>query len=777
MAVSIGSLLLDLRASTKGLRKDAGRAVQDFRKMGNLAAKAVAAGFAAGGGFAIFEFAKFQKAFAEVKSITSGTAKELKSLELQTISLSAALGTDLTESAKGLYQTISAGIPKENAITFLDVASRSAIAGVTDVATAVDGLSSVVNAFKINAADVESVADVMFTTVRLGKTTFEELSSSIANVAPVAAALGVDFKEVFASVSTLTKSGVKTTVAMTQLRAALISLLKPNADMVRLFQELNVETGQQLLDQHGLVGALEKLNSVASRPELAKAMGQVEGLSALLLLTGKNAKTFASDFSEITNATGSMNSAFNVMQNTLTAFVAKAKAQFLGVLLPVISEFYDKWVEKSGGVENATKLMRGTIEKWVGRVLVALGYVSDVFYGWQLIIAGLRLLYAKFAQALVWVNMKIAKAVDELQDKIVAGWNLLIEQLNRIKFVNIAPLVRGVDPAKKVLILLEAVAEGLTETVEELNLEFAKLIVEGKPSVGILKTLEDVRAKADEATAAIIANRVETKKAVEDLVIDPEDIVPSATRENLSTFFTETITAASTMFDVIENGARAIGDQIWGLIDGTQTWRNALESVAETIFTTITNALIQVAAQWLASQLAVALGTQAIQQAAATKSAATTAGYAAEAQASWTPAAIAASIATMGSAAWVGLGAFTAATAIGTVAAGAIGLLGSAATAAVAGSRAQGGPVNAGEIYQVNENGPEFFQPRVSGDVIPMGDMDDFTRGGGTVINQVINVSTGVAATVRAEIVGMLPTIKQVTVSGVEEARVRRRSR
>lgn len=91
------------------------------------------------------------------------------------------------------------------------------------------------------------------------------------------------------------------------------------------------------------------------------------------------------------------------------------------------------------------------------------------------------------------------------------------------------------------------------------------------------------------------------------------------------------------------------------------------------------------------------------------------------------------------------------------------------------GARASGGPVYSDRAYVVGEEGPELFVPGRTGVVMPNG--AGFGEGGGaTVVNQVINLSTGVAATVRAEVISMLPTIKKVTVSGVEEARVRRRA-
>jgi lambda family phage tail tape measure protein len=53
------------------------------------------------------------------------------------------------------------------------------------------------------------------------------------------------------------------------------------------------------------------------------------------------------------------------------------------------------------------------------------------------------------------------------------------------------------------------------------------------------------------------------------------------------------------------------------------------------------------------------------------------------------------------------------------------------------GARAEGGGVDAGKIYQINEKGPEFFKPSVGGTVIPMGGMKQGAQG--TVVNMSIN--------------------------------------
>lgn len=84
-----------------------------------------------------------------------------------------------------------------------------------------------------------------------------------------------------------------------------------------------------------------------------------------------------------------------------------------------------------------------------------------------------------------------------------------------------------------------------------------------------------------------------------------------------------------------------------------------------------------------------------------------------------------------------------------------------------AGKRAAGGPVTSGQPYLVGEQGPEIFMPSNSGTIIPNG------QSGGVVVNQTIQVTTGVQQTVRAEVMNMLPQIANAAKSAVAEAKLR----
>jgi hypothetical protein len=84
--------------------------------------------------------------------------------------------------------------------------------------------------------------------------------------------------------------------------------------------------------------------------------------------------------------------------------------------------------------------------------------------------------------------------------------------------------------------------------------------------------------------------------------------------------------------------------------------------------------------------------------------------------------------------------------------------------------RAIGGPVSAGSPYLVGERGPELMIPSRSGTIIPN---NKIGGGGGVVVNQTINVTTGVQQTVRAEIKQLMPQIADSAKAAVVDAKRR----
>ncbi|KKM89938.1 hypothetical protein LCGC14_1243570 [marine sediment metagenome] len=305
-----------LTDKTGGLNK----AFQTLKRVGAVAAVAAIALVGAAITKGVLGAIDFEKQMAEVHTLLGRDfpAKSWDKLNDDILSLSKEMGIATSEMIPALYQAISKGVPPENVIDFLRTGAKMAIGGVTDLETATDGLTTVVNAFGLEASDAGRVADVLFAAMKGGGTTIEELSAYMFQAAPLAAALGLSIEDVAGATATLTKGGTPTSVAMTQVRQAMVALSKPTADMATLLAKTGYESGEALLKAEGFAGALEILTVAAggNKEVLGKAFGSVEALQAVLGLTGENAAIAAADLDAVTNSAGAAEEAFGIMEDT-----------------------------------------------------------------------------------------------------------------------------------------------------------------------------------------------------------------------------------------------------------------------------------------------------------------------------------------------------------------------------------------------------------------------------------------------------------------------------
>lgn len=268
---------------------------------------------------------QFSKAMTEVSTISKEVTENMADYKKQVTGLTAEIPIGATEAAKALYQIVSAGQEGADAMKVLEVSAKAAVGGVTETATAADTITTLLNAYHLSASEAESVSDKLFTTVRLGKTTMTELGASIAQAAPTAAAYGVSMNELLGAVATLTKQGVPTALAMTQINAAIteaVNVLGDSAFEGRTFAE-----------------ALGEIRDSAdgSMTALKGSITNIRALKGALGLTGDAASTAKSDLEAMANATGAAESAFQKMNNTAGASAQRLKNHFQEALTPLAS--------------------------------------------------------------------------------------------------------------------------------------------------------------------------------------------------------------------------------------------------------------------------------------------------------------------------------------------------------------------------------------------------------------------------------------------------------
>ena len=267
---------------------------------------------------AIQGFIKFQKEMAEVETLINANTAAIGHLSAEVRRLARVTPLALSDLTKGLYQTISAAVPAEEAMKFLGVAARAAVAGVTEVSIAVDGMTSVMNAFGLEAKDATDIADTFFVAIRDGKTTFPELAKSIGTVAPAAADVGLSFQDLAAGMAAMTLQGISTDKAAVAFRGIFTSLNKPSQDAIDLAKELGIECNALSIKEKGQLGFLRdlKLKTDAYAGAITTLVGNSRAANGMNALLNSGLDDLARIQGDTTRRTGEAEEAYRKLNIT-----------------------------------------------------------------------------------------------------------------------------------------------------------------------------------------------------------------------------------------------------------------------------------------------------------------------------------------------------------------------------------------------------------------------------------------------------------------------------
>lgn len=309
-----------MQESVAELRQETGSWVASLGKMQSELAAAGKALSGIGGVLksAAGESMRFGTAMAEVSTLMDDVSG-LDQMSDAVRRLTVEFGGDATENAKALYDVVLAGAnDSTEAIATLTAANKLAVGGVTEVKVAAEGLSSTMSAYGIAAGDAATVSDAFFVAVKAGKTNVAELSSTIGQVAPTAAAAGVSLDELLASVATLTAGGVKTGQAMTQIQAALTGVIEPSTEAAKLAEELGLRFDAGALKAKGWAGFLEDVRTATGGnvETMERLFGSVDGLDAVLELTGQGLDKFGESLEQMTGKAGTTEAAVDKLMDT-----------------------------------------------------------------------------------------------------------------------------------------------------------------------------------------------------------------------------------------------------------------------------------------------------------------------------------------------------------------------------------------------------------------------------------------------------------------------------
>ena len=211
------------------------QAGQKVSAVGDALTASVSAPIAAAGVGALKASLSYEDALAKLSTIADTSQVPMEELSNQILELSKVSGISAETLANNVYDAISAGQQTADAVNFVSNATALARAGFTSTDAALDILTTSLNAYGLAAEDVTRVSDVLINTQNLGKTTVDQLASSMGKVIPTAKANGVEIEDLAGVYAVMTANGIATAETTTYFNSMLNELGKSGSTAANAF--------------------------------------------------------------------------------------------------------------------------------------------------------------------------------------------------------------------------------------------------------------------------------------------------------------------------------------------------------------------------------------------------------------------------------------------------------------------------------------------------------------------------------------------------------------
>lgn len=261
----------------------------------------------------------FNQKIAEVSTLFTQTNVDMSTFVTMSRTLAMTYGTLPADQAAAFYWIVSSGaVQAADAINVLTAANNLALGGLTSVETAADGLTTILNAYHMNAGHSTEISDQLFAAMRVGKTTIDQLSRSFGTVAQTAYEAGVNTKELIGTMTALTTVGISTREAQTALNQLIRQFFKPNKEAQEVIARLGLEMSTTAIQTKGWQQALMDVAGDArlTSEDMVTLAGSVRSFKAFAALAANGGEALAKGLRAVEEASNDAEIAAEKMRTT-----------------------------------------------------------------------------------------------------------------------------------------------------------------------------------------------------------------------------------------------------------------------------------------------------------------------------------------------------------------------------------------------------------------------------------------------------------------------------
>lgn len=368
----------DLRSlgdeSQKGLGKfsksfaDADKVIFSFadrmKWMDKLAKKTFKGTAAAAGvyiGATLRDFSKLNDGISKVNTLYDQTTESQRKMYQDSIKMFKLIPTNFDKITQGIYDTISAGADPKYATMFSRKFGMAGVAGDADMDVVTKAAMGTMNAFKLEAKDLNRILDLQFMTVKDGITSYSELASSLGTgVLASAKSSGITLEELYGSIAMITKNAIPANVATTSLNQMFNKFT--DTKVIKEFKKFGVQIQDSKKNTRPLIEILKDLNYQFDKRKMTseqrkgffkELLGSDEAARAILPLIS-DLKEFQKILNDMDNSSGAMKDAFGdrleSMNTQFKLFWNQIKGMGLEQLLtlePLLNSILEPWIKRT----------------------------------------------------------------------------------------------------------------------------------------------------------------------------------------------------------------------------------------------------------------------------------------------------------------------------------------------------------------------------------------------------------------------------------------------
>ena len=261
----------------------------------------------------------FETSMAKVSTLADTSVAPLETLKAELVTLSGETGVAVGALAEAAYQALSAGVDTADVVNFVATATKTSVAGFTDSETAVNALTTAINAYHMEGAEAERVASMLVKTQDEGKTSVGELAANMGQIIPTAAAYNVSLENIMASYSVLTKTTPNTAIVTTNLSAMLDELAKNGSNVAGILEDQTGKSFSELMASGSNLGDIMAILSDSVNGDataFSNLWSSATASRAAITILNTGAEEFDRTLDVMANSSGAVDRNFRIMAET-----------------------------------------------------------------------------------------------------------------------------------------------------------------------------------------------------------------------------------------------------------------------------------------------------------------------------------------------------------------------------------------------------------------------------------------------------------------------------